>query len=119
MSKFSKFLNFTVRGALFGATLYGSSELGLWKDPETSREIAKLIIAILTPYTKKVQEQLPEQVSSLPTVENFKSTTTCCWNKSVYNAGEFVIDIPNKCLRAADKAYQLVEVQINKSKENE
>ncbi|XP_050419994.1 uncharacterized protein LOC126832963 [Adelges cooleyi] len=119
MSKFNKFLSFTIRGALFGATLFGSSELGLWKDPETSRELVKFIIDILTPYTKKAQSQLPEQVQSLPSIENLKSTSTACWNKSVYNAGEFVIDVPNKCARVADKAYQLVEVQVNKTKSNE
>jgi len=54
----------------------------------------------------------------LPSVENLKSTSTACWNKGVYNAGEFVIDVPNKCVCAANKAYQLVEVQVNKSKEN-
>lgn len=61
---------------------------------------------------------LLSQVKSLPSVENLKSTSTSCWNKSVYNAGEFVIDVPNKCARVADKAYQLVEVQVNKPKEN-
>jgi len=54
----------------------------------------------------------------LPSVENLKSTSTACWNKGVYNAGEFVIDVPNKCVVAANKAYELVEIQMNKSKEN-
>jgi hypothetical protein len=56
-------LSYTLRGALFGATVFGSSELGLWKDGETSREVAKIIIAILTPYAKKAESQLPDEVS--------------------------------------------------------
>jgi len=58
------FLNFsyTIRGALFGATVFGSQELGIWKDGETSREIAKIIIAILTPIAKKAESEMPEQV---------------------------------------------------------
>jgi len=134
--------SYTIRGALFGATIFGSSELGIWKDGETSREVAKIIIAILTPIAKKAESEMPAQVSyhhqyhnfekknkpicttcffkvkSLPSVENLKSTSTACWNKGVYNAGEFVIDVPNKCVVAANKAYQLVEIQVNKSKEN-
>lgn len=58
------------------------------------------------------------QVKSLPSVENLKSTSTACWNKSVYNAGEFVIDVPNKCVCAANKAYELVEIQLNKPQGN-
>lgn len=54
--------SFTIRGALFGATIFGSSELGLWKDGETSREVAKLIIAILTPIANKAKTEMPEQV---------------------------------------------------------
>ncbi|XP_015371947.1 PREDICTED: MICOS complex subunit MIC13 homolog QIL1 [Diuraphis noxia] len=118
MSKLNKFISYTIRGALFGATIFGSSELGIWKDGETSREVAKIIIAILTPIAKKAESEMPEQVKQLPSVENLKSTSTACWNKGVYNAGEFVIDVPNKCVCAANKAYQLVEVQVNKSKEN-
>lgn len=55
--------SFTLRGALFGATIFGSSELGLWKDGETSREVAKIIIAILTPIANKAKSQVPEQVN--------------------------------------------------------
>jgi len=51
----------------------------------------------------------------LPSVENLKSTSTSTWNKGVYNAGEFVIEAPHKCVCAAHKAYQLIEVQVNKS----
>jgi len=58
------------------------------------------------------------KVKQLPSVENLKSTSTASWNKGVYNAGEFFIDVPNKCVCAANKAYQLVEIQVNKSKEN-
>lgn len=57
------FFSYTIRGALFGATVFGSSELGLWKDGETSREVAKLIIAILTPIAKRAQSEMPEQVN--------------------------------------------------------
>ncbi|VVC40136.1 MICOS complex subunit Mic13 [Cinara cedri] len=117
MSKLNKFISYTIKGALFGATIFGSSELGLWKDGETSRELAKLIIAILTPIANKAKSEMPEQVKSLPSVENLKSTSTARWNKSVYAAGEFVIDVPHKCACAANKAYQLVEVQLN-PKEN-
>lgn len=56
-------LSFTIKGALFGATIFGSSELGLWKDGETSRELAKLIIAILTPIANKAKDDMPQQVS--------------------------------------------------------
>lgn len=55
--------SYTVKGALFGATIFGSSELGLWKDGETSRELAKLIIAILTPIANKAKSDMPEQVN--------------------------------------------------------
>jgi len=55
--------SYTIRGALFGATIFGSSELGIWKDGETSREVAKIIIAILTPFAKKAEAEMPEQVS--------------------------------------------------------
>jgi len=50
---------------LFGATVFGSSELGLWKDGETSRELAKLIIAILTPIANKAKSELPDQVITI------------------------------------------------------
>ncbi|XP_025417064.1 uncharacterized protein LOC112688203 [Sipha flava] len=119
MSKLNKFISYTLRGALFGATVFGSSELGLWKDGETSREVAKIIIAILTPYAKKAESQLPDEVKPLPSVENLKSTSTAAWNKSVYNAGEFVINAPNKCACAANKVYELVEVRLNKPKEDQ
>jgi len=55
--------SYTLRGALFGATIFGSSELGIWKDGETSREVAKIIIAILTPIAKKAESEMPAQVS--------------------------------------------------------
>lgn len=60
---FLKLFSYTIRGALFGATIFGSSEFGLWKDGETSREIAKLIIALLTPIANKAKSELPEQVN--------------------------------------------------------
>lgn len=61
--------SYTIKGALFGATIFGSSELGLWKDGETSRELAKLIIAILTPIANKAKSDMPEQVNfSLPRI---------------------------------------------------
>lgn len=43
--------------------MFGSSELGLWKDGETSREVAKLIIAVLTPIANKAKSEMPEQVN--------------------------------------------------------
>lgn len=55
--------SYTIKGALFGATVFGSSELGLWKDGETSRELAKLIIMILTPIANKAKSDMPEQVN--------------------------------------------------------
>lgn len=55
--------SYTIRGALFGATIFGSTELGIWKDGETSREVAKIIIAILTPIAKKAESEMPAQVS--------------------------------------------------------
>lgn len=54
----------------------------------------------------------------MPSVENLKSASTSTWNKGVYNAGEFVIEAPHKCVCAAHKAYQLIEVQVNKSTDN-
>lgn len=59
--------SYTIRGALFGATIFGSAELGIWKDGETSREVAKIIIAILTPIAKKAESEMPEQVKIIIT----------------------------------------------------
>lgn len=76
MNSFSchKFIlfSYTIRGALFGATIFGSSELGIWKDGETSREVAKLIIAILTPIAKRAESELPEQVNYYRKYNNLK-----------------------------------------------
>lgn len=68
--------SYTIRGALFGATIFGSQELGIWKDGETSREVAKIIIAILTPIAKKAESEMPAQVSYHYQYHNFKKKLT-------------------------------------------
>lgn len=55
----------------------------------------------------------------MPSVENLKSSSTKSWNKGIYSTGEFIIEAPHKCACAANKAYQLVEIQLNKSKNEE
>lgn len=65
MNKLNRFICYTIYGALFGAIVSGSSELGLWKDGETSHEVAMLIIAILTHSANEAKSERPEQVRAI------------------------------------------------------